>query len=696
MASIDQQHTLDQLLSLRGALNSVDSTIYTIDRSYRITMVNAGWHTFASANGAQALAGPQAIGMNLLDGMRGQPREETQRACEAIFRGELARYERDYDCSSPTERRIFTLVISPLRDDNGAIVGAAFINHNITRRKLLEEQLEGSNAEIRAMLDELRYQNELLTTERDRAQALGNVLNSINASTSVPSAVNAVLGVATTLVDVDGAAVYLLTPGEQHFTPAGTRSLDIHRSDQRAFTLATSLVGHVARNGAAEYVENASILPSLVLPLLDDGTTPQSAYSLPINTFQGTIGALEVYTKQRKHFDDQERNVLWTLAASTGVAISNAHFLEEQVRARTNAERLAQVASEQAAQLLATFSSLSDGVWICDKNGVLVSVNDAGLTMFGLRRADVIGVELLQLPQFYDVKRGERRRLGLRVALMGEHLHSECDIVLPNSNQRLTIEVRAAPVRDGGEIIGAVSVVRDITEAQAMARLKDDFLAIAAHELKTPITALKGYTQLVLKRTRDLPNLDNVRRALHTIDEQADRISNLVHKLLDVTHIQTGNLELQYTRLDLHNLIARTVERMQVAVPAQRFELLSHAPIIVDVDQQRIEQVLGNLLDNAVKYSGTDAPIVVETSADDTFASVTVRDQGVGIPVEKLPHIFDQWYQAHYSTHGDYGGMGLGLYISKEIVDQHGGRMWADSSPDGGTTIGFTIPLPSA
>jgi signal transduction histidine kinase len=267
---------------------------------------------------------------------------------------------------------------------------------------------------------------------------------------------------------------------------------------------------------------------------------------------------------------------------------------------------------------------------------------------------------------------------------------------LPNSNQRLTIEVRAAPVRDGGEIIGAVSVVRDITEAQAMARLKDDFLAIAAHELKTPITALKGYTQLVLKRTRDLPNLDNVRRALHTIDEQADRISNLVHKLLDVTHIQTGNLELQYTRLDLHNLIARTVERMQVAVPAQRFELLSHAPIIVDVDQQRIEQVLGNLLDNAVKYSGTDAPIVVETSADDTFASVTVRDQGVGIPVEKLPHIFDQWYQAHYSTHGDYGGMGLGLYISKEIVDQHGGRMWADSSPDGGTTIGFTIPLPSA
>jgi PAS domain S-box-containing protein len=428
--------------------------------------------------------------------------------------------------------------------------------------------------------------------------------------------------------------------------------------------------------------------------MLVDTGQPISLYSLPINTFRGCIGVLEVYTSHVKHFDDQEYTVLSTLAASAGVAISNALLLDEQVNARAQAERLAQVASEQAAQLLATFSSLSDGVWICDKQGTLVSINDAALQMFGLERDDVLGTQLSDLHKLYQVVRGERRRLGLRVALHGEHMHTECEIVVPHHAQQLIIDVRAAPVRDErGSVIGAVSVVRDITQAHAMARLKDDFLAIAAHELKTPITALKGYTQLVLKRTRSTPNVDNIRRALHTIDEQADRIAGLVQKLLDVTRIQTGNLELQRTRLDLQSLVTGVVEKAQQAASSQRFEVRAHAPILLDIDHQRIEQVLENLIDNAAKYSSSESTIVIETTTEDDYACVTVHDTGVGIPAEKLPHIFDQWYQAHFTTHGDYGGMGLGLYISKNIIDQHGGYMWAESSEDGGTTVGFAIPL---
>jgi signal transduction histidine kinase len=110
-------------------------------------------------------------------------------------------------------------------------------------------------------------------------------------------------------------------------------------------------------------------------------------------------------------------------------------------------------------------------------------------------------------------------------------------------------------------------------------------------------------------------------------------------------------------------------------------------------DMQRIEQVLFNLFDNAVKYSPDGGTIRVELEASATHALVTVSDQGLGIPSEKLPFIFDRWYQAHHGTHGDYGGMGLGLYICKEIIERHGGHMWAKSDEQGGSTVGFALPL---
>lgn len=698
MTGFTDEHTHeDELLNLRGAVNSVGSAIYTIDRSYRITMVNAAWNSFATSNGGETLIGPQIIGTNLLDGMRGQPREETQRTCEAIFRGELERYERDYDCSSPTERRIYTLVISPLRNDNGDIVGAAFINHNITRRKMLEEDLKTRNRDVRGMVEELRQRNELLATERDRAQALGHVLNTINASLSVPAAIEAVLDVAIALVHVDAAAIFLLSPDGQSFTPSGSRKVDMVESEPEVFQASSSLAGEVIKGGQALFVANTATRPDLRFPTLTGSGQPVAILSVPINTYRGPIGVLEVYASQIKHFDEQEHTVLTTLAASAGVAISNARLFDEQVRARAQAERMAQVAAEQTAQLLATFSSLSDGVWICDKQGIIISINDAALHMFTLKRETVIGTQLSDLQRFYEVVRGERRRLGLRVALQGEHMHTECEIVVPHRTQHLIVDIRAAPVHDEhSNVIGAVSVVRDITQAHAMARLKDDFLAIAAHELKTPITALKGYTQLVLKRTRNMPGLENIRRTLNIVDEQADRISGLVHKLLDVTRIQTGKLELLRTSLDLHALVAKMVARAQDSAPSQCFELEPHAPIIVDVDPHRIEQVLKSLLDNAEKYSAGMGTIAVTTSTDDRYAFVKVNDRGVGIPAEKLPHIFDQWYQAHFTTQGDYGGMGLGLYISKEIVEQHGGYMWAESSAHGGTTVGFALPLLSS
>ena len=258
----------------------------------------------------------------------------------------------------------------------------------------------------------------------------------------------------------------------------------------------------------------------------------------------------------------------------------------------------------------------------------------------------------------------------------------------------LIIELCATPILDAqGAITGAVTVVRDITRTKAMDRMKEDFLSVAAHELKTPITALKGYAQLALKRIGDLPEAGSARRFLETIDGQADRITGLVQKLLDVSRIHAGKLELQPSHFDLQALIEPIVDHMRFVSPGHMIEFTKGEPVVVVADMQRIEQVLFNLLDNAVKYSPNGGVIRLSVEVEEQRARVTVADQGLGIPQEKLPHIFERWYQAHFDTHGDYGGMGLGLYICKEIVEQHGGYMWAHSYGQGGSSIGFALPL---
>ena len=363
-------------------------------------------------------------------------------------------------------------------------------------------------------------------------------------------------------------------------------------------------------------------------------------------------------------------------------------------RAREEVDQHARAAMEQTARLHAALGGMADGVWICNQAGVLISVNDAGLEMFGLQRSEVAGQPLAVLTRLFRIGRGECRRLGLGLALQGETIHAECDVSLRSNTDDLTVDIRAAPIRDEGEgIIGAVAVVRNITDAKNTDRLKDEFLSVAAHELKTPITALKGYTQLAIKRTPPVPETQYTRRALETIDEQAGRITRLVQKLLDVSRIQSGRLELQPVRFDLQKLMACVVEQAQMIAPSHTIILTPHAPIMVTADYARLEQVLRNLVDNAIKYSSKDGTIRLVSELLAGQVRVSVQDHGVGIPENKLPHIFDRWYQAHWDTRGDYGGMGLGLYICREIIEQHGGHMWATSSAAEGTAIGFVLPL---
>jgi signal transduction histidine kinase/HAMP domain-containing protein len=239
----------------------------------------------------------------------------------------------------------------------------------------------------------------------------------------------------------------------------------------------------------------------------------------------------------------------------------------------------------------------------------------------------------------------------------------------------------------------AVDNARLYGEVQEAVRMRDEFFSVAAHELKTPVTSLRGFAQLAVRQLDKDGTLDPVRarQALQVIDEQSKKLSNLVTQLLDVSRLEAGRLMLHRLTADVVALVDNVVSSIQTGSPQHRITLNAPFSLSAAVDPLRLEQVITNLVDNAVKYSpqGGEIAVIVEATAPETVR-ISVRDHGLGIPFERRARIFDRFYQAHADSY--YGGMGLGLYISREIVVLHGGQIHAEFPEDGGTR--FVVSLP--
>ena len=231
-------------------------------------------------------------------------------------------------------------------------------------------------------------------------------------------------------------------------------------------------------------------------------------------------------------------------------------------------------------------------------------------------------------------------------------------------------------------------------EAEVAVQLREQFLAIASHELKTPLTALIGYAQIFqmrAQRARDLSERDA--QSLERILAQADRLHRMINALLDVSRIEQGRLRLEHGMLDLTALARRTVAEIQAMSSQQRFDVQSlDVPLWIAGDALRLEQVLYNLLGNAMKYSPHGGAITLSITAQDNTVRVAVRDEGIGIPARDLPHLFERFYRASNVSADNISGVGIGLYVVQEIVRLHGGTVTVESQEGRGST--FTICLP--
>ncbi|MBC8162414.1 MAG: PAS domain-containing protein, partial [Roseiflexaceae bacterium] len=231
--------------------------------------------------------------------------------------------------------------------------------------------------------------------------------------------------------------------------------------------------------------------------------------------------------------------------------------------------------------------------------------------------------------------------------------------------------------------------------AEAAVKLRDQFLSVAAHELKTPLTSLMGNTQLLQRRmARAGTDGGQTSKTLEVIVAQSRRLNQLISALLDVARIQSGQLSIERAPCDLSTLVARVVAEIQPTLNQHQLHLSSEMAVIVSGDELRLEQVLQNLVQNAVKYSphGGEISITLQSSAG--VARLRVRDSGIGVPHTALPHLFTRFYRAENANPNQISGMGIGLYVVREIVQLHGGEVWVDSVEGQGSE--FTVELPLA
>lgn len=366
----------------------------------------------------------------------------------------------------------------------------------------------------------------------------------------------------------------------------------------------------------------------------------------------------------------------------------------EQVHARRRIEALAQVAHRQAAELQSIHDSMVDGVVACDAAGRITLVNDAEARLMGVRASAVLGRTLRECIDLLDIRQLDGKPflvedVPLARALAGEVV-SKAASFSDRAGRKIYVRSNATPIRNAvGEVVGAVSVDRDVSESTEFDMLKDQFIRVAAHELKTPVAIMKGYAELLLRSAGQLPKA--LEGGLEAIDRGATRIGRIVDDLLDVSQLQLGQMELRYEKVDLPELVDVVTRRLALTSKKHRIEVTEAEPVVVRADRARLEQVLGKLIDNAIRYSPRGGDVEVSVKMEGRTAIVCVRDHGVGIPREKQERIFQRFYRAHTDTPQDYGGMGVGLYIAREIIAQHGGEMWFESEEGSGSTFCFSL-----
>jgi len=433
-------------------------------------------------------------------------------------------------------------------------------------------------------------------------------------------------------------------------------------------------------------IPNLQMKLSLVVSAIGLGPSTGSGHrlhqvvALPLIMEGILIGVIYIFRSRGGAFSANDRQVLASFADQAAIAVHNA--------------RLYQQLAHEKRHLAAIIENSADGVMILDTQRRIRVFNRALEEMTGWSAEEALGQPCSRVLALKD-RQGKdicEATCPLLQPEPEEQLYVEGDIKRPDGSV-VTVGITCSPLYSReGRLVSVIANVRDITRFREAEEMKSTFVSVISHELKSPVSIIKGYAD-TLRREDAQWDTDTLRQGLAVIAEESDRLNRLIDNLLDASRLQASAFKLEISYLQVDKLAEKVIEEFRTQSNEHMFTL-DFPPDFPAVrgDIERLRQVLTNLLSNAIKYSPRGGLIRTGGWADDDWVYIAVADEGIGIPKSEQERIFERFYRVESPLSRRTEGAGLGLYLCKEVIEAHGGKIWVQSEPSRGTKFIFKLP----
>jgi PAS domain S-box-containing protein len=552
--------------------------------------------------------------------------------------------------------------------------------------------------EVRDTQSQLEEQTKRLRDERDRADFLYRVTQEMTSTLDLERVLNRTLARVSQALGVRQGSILLLDPetGYLVYRVALGRPTALPRGGKPTrYRRGVGLAGWVLEHDECAIITGLDEDPRWEIDPEQKGSS-ESVLAVPLSASGDVLGVMLLFHPEPNYFH-RGHTVFATAAANhITVAIKNTELYR---LVRDQAARLGDMLRRQrgvAAQHMAILSAITDGVAVSDDTGTITVVNRAARRVMHLGEQELIGQPPAVL---FDSFPEEDRQKALQaigqVAADSERGRRASPVSLMIRRQSQIVEASFMPMLDERqEFSGTVLVLRDITHEQEIAQAKTEFVSTVAHELRTPMTSIKGYTDLLLGNM--VGNLNREQRHfLGIIRSNIERLADLVSDLLDTSRIDAGRIrlepeEIQITEVvrDACDSVAETIRESGLKLTTQE---IGPMPKIYG-DRNRLIQVMVNLLSNAYRYTPAGGEISVSVESTENVVTVRVSDTGIGIAPEDQERIFERFYRADHELVQKQAGTGLGLSIVKSLIEMHGGELGLESTPGQGSTFSFALP----